>query len=220
MIRNLATGVSLKHSNKHAAGRPKDMEKRNMILYSASELFLRYGFGQTTMDAVARDAGVSKQTVYSHFANKDELFEACISRTCQEYQLNDITAMTIAQPAGLAEKLHAIATQFVALMHDPRVIAMYTVVIAESKNNPSMAERFYKAGPDIALTTVTDCLLEHNASDNEVDARELALAFFNLLKGDYHFRSILSLPYALDKAKQMQFVDKTCHKFMRFLQAK
>lgn len=210
----------MEQRNKHAAGRPKDMEKRNMILCSASELFLRQGFGQTTMDAVARYAGVSKQTVYSHFANKDELFEACISRTCQEYQLNDITAMTVAQPAGLAEKLHAIATQFVALMHDPRVIAMYTVVIAESKNNPSVAERFYKAGPNTALSTVTNCLLEHQASLNPVRARELALDFYNLLKGDYHFRSILNMPYTLSKAEQMQFVDKTCHKFMCLLPVK
>lgn len=210
----------MKQSNKHTAGRPKDMEKRNLILCSASELFLRQGFGQTSMDVVARDAGVSKQTVYSHFANKDELFEACITRTCHEYQLDNIDAMLVSQPAGLAEKLHAIATQFVALMHDPRVIAMYAVVIAESKKNPSVAKIFYKAGPEPAILMVSECLMQADNTLPSNKAHELAIDFYNLLKGAYHFRSILNMSYAMTKVEQRHFVDKTCHKFMRLLPTK
>lgn len=204
-------------SNKHAAGRPKDMEKREMILSGASDLFLELGFAQTSMDAVARVAAVSKQTVYSHFANKDELFEACILNTCQAYQLDSIDAIEVSAPEGLEEQLQIIATQFVALLHDPRVIAMYAVVIAESKNNPSVAKSFYKAGPDRALNTVMACLAKTYPDLDTRLLRELAVDFYNLLKADYHFRSILSMPFSLSAEEQGLFVTKVVHKFLSLL---
>ena len=51
------------------------------------ELFLTEGFERTSMDSIAQAAGVSKQTVYSHFANKDDLFRSCIAAKVAEYDL-------------------------------------------------------------------------------------------------------------------------------------
>ena len=69
-------------------GRPKSEEKHNLILHSASCLFIENGFANTSMDNVAKASGVSKQTVYSHFDNKDALFKAAITKKCQSYQLD------------------------------------------------------------------------------------------------------------------------------------
>ena len=52
------------------AGRPKSQEKQQQILTSAACLFLKQGFSNTSMDLIANEADVSKQTVYSHFKNK------------------------------------------------------------------------------------------------------------------------------------------------------
>ena len=46
-------------------GRPKDLAKRRAILDAAKILFLSKGYANTSMDAVATEAGVSKLTVYS-----------------------------------------------------------------------------------------------------------------------------------------------------------
>jgi len=54
--------------------RGKSDTKRQQILEAASEVFLANGFEGTRMDQVAEHSGVSKQTVYSHFGNKDDLF--------------------------------------------------------------------------------------------------------------------------------------------------
>ena len=54
-----------------ARGRPKDPAKRAAILDAAEKLFLSQGFTGTSMDAVAKEAGVSKLTVYSHFSDKE-----------------------------------------------------------------------------------------------------------------------------------------------------
>jgi AcrR family transcriptional regulator len=50
------------------------------IIRAAEELFKKSGFRGVTMEAVARDAAVSKVTLYSRFRNKDELFLAVCAR--------------------------------------------------------------------------------------------------------------------------------------------
>ncbi len=48
--------------------------KHKAILDAATEIFLRNGFLGTSMDEVALQSAVSKQTVYQHFASKEALF--------------------------------------------------------------------------------------------------------------------------------------------------
>lgn len=49
------------------------MEAKEKILGSAEELFIRYGIRSVTMDDVAREASMSKKTLYQYFDNKDGL---------------------------------------------------------------------------------------------------------------------------------------------------
>ncbi len=51
---------------------------------AAARLILEMGYGGASMDAIAAGAGVSKQTVYSHFGAKEALFEAIIEAKCDE----------------------------------------------------------------------------------------------------------------------------------------
>ena len=59
--------------------------KAESILAAAKRAFLAAGFAAVSMDAIAREAGVSKATVYAHFAGKEELFGAVIGRECERY---------------------------------------------------------------------------------------------------------------------------------------
>src|ERR1700757_1485043 len=57
--------------------------KKQSVLKAALRLFLEQGFGATSMDAIAREAGVSKATLYAHVKSKEELF-AAITASCAE----------------------------------------------------------------------------------------------------------------------------------------
>jgi TetR/AcrR family transcriptional regulator, mexJK operon transcriptional repressor len=72
-----------------SVGRPRDAEKREAILDTAWAMFLERGVQSTALDAVARQAGVSRVTLYSHFADKTALFETAVERefgTCKLLQ--------------------------------------------------------------------------------------------------------------------------------------
>ncbi|GAA4465911.1 hypothetical protein GCM10023093_18930 [Nemorincola caseinilytica] len=55
------------------------METLEKILTSAIELFSQYGFKSITMDDIARRAGISKKTLYQHFANKQEVVNESVA---------------------------------------------------------------------------------------------------------------------------------------------
>ncbi len=53
---------------------------RDAILDAAGTLLGRYGYHKTTMDDLAREAGVARRTLYLHFKSKDEIFLERIDR--------------------------------------------------------------------------------------------------------------------------------------------
>ncbi|MFI7125185.1 TetR/AcrR family transcriptional regulator [Nonomuraea sp. NPDC050153] len=67
------------------AGRPpqdpaRQLERAHRILDAAAELVLRWGYGKTTIDDVAKRAEVAKGTIYLHWKTRDELFAALLRR--------------------------------------------------------------------------------------------------------------------------------------------
>lgn len=58
---------------------------RDALLEAAAKRFGRYGPRKTTMEEVARSAGLSRATVYKHFPNKDALYRALLDRITDEF---------------------------------------------------------------------------------------------------------------------------------------
>ena len=190
--------------NNTKLGRPKSEEKRQRIMAAAENLILELGYSATTMDLVASQAQVSKQTVYSHFSSKESLFTAIIIRKCRQFQVGE-------PPQDLSSdvftNLYKIGLQIVRLLQREEVVAMYRVVIAEVSSNPQVAELFYNAGPHKSMQMIADYLLNQpQLALNREESYTWALVFLNMLKGDFHFRSILGLPYTLDEEAQHNLV--------------
>jgi AcrR family transcriptional regulator len=62
-------------------GVPVDpVERADRILDAAARLLLRYGHDRTTINDVAREAGVAKGSVYAHWRSRDRLFLALLRR--------------------------------------------------------------------------------------------------------------------------------------------
>ena len=63
----------------------RHLEKRERILAAARELFLRQGLRATSMEAIARGAGMAKPTLYAEFADKDAVFLAILEQLVADF---------------------------------------------------------------------------------------------------------------------------------------
>ncbi len=74
------------------------------ILDAARDVFIRYGFRKTSMEDLARAAGLSRQGLYLHFASKEALFEAMAIQSLDLFQAEARKALT-AEQAGIEDRL-------------------------------------------------------------------------------------------------------------------
>ena len=126
------------------SGRPKDNAKRGAIIAAAKNLFGRQAFELVTMEAVAAQAAVSKMTVYSHFRDKETLFETIVSTTADEM----IGALSAPECGNdLRQRLTALGLAFLGVILGSDVCAMAHTLPGTLRSNRALAVRFYAAGP-------------------------------------------------------------------------
>jgi AcrR family transcriptional regulator len=72
-------------------------QRRDAILVAAATVFRRYGYRRTSMEDIAKETGVSRPSLYSHFKNKDEVFR-CLSKQLHENALYESKRILEADP--------------------------------------------------------------------------------------------------------------------------
>src|SRR5262249_59338774 len=103
--------------------------KAESILAAAKRSFLAAGFGAVSMDTIAREAGVSKATVYAHFAGKEELFGAVIGRECGLYFAR-FSAGEL-NPNNVRASLTVLGRRFLELVLSPDALALHRIILGE-----------------------------------------------------------------------------------------
>src|SRR5436190_5139844 len=174
-------------------GRPKDMEKRAAILDAAMALFPARGYDGASVEAIAQAAGVSKLTVYSHFADKETLFGAAVTECCAQMLPHRLFVPGPVLP--VREALVGIGRAFLDLMMDERAISLHRVMVSQAGQDRRLAEIFFSAGPRAALQEMESFLLAANA-EGSLDVPAPARAaeqFFSMLKGVRHMRVLVGL---------------------------
>jgi TetR/AcrR family transcriptional regulator, mexJK operon transcriptional repressor len=184
------------------------------ILEAATALFLSQGYGATSMDGVARSAGVSKATLYAHFAGKDDLFAAVVEAECA--RLKAALAPSGAAGDDLPAALRRIAGAFVDRMFSADGLAMYRTVVAEAVRFPELGRSFYDSAPAEVLSRLA-AYLQGAASRGLLaleNPREAAEHFIGLLRGETYLRHLLGIarptPRELD-----HLVDTAVRVFLR-----
>jgi AcrR family transcriptional regulator len=97
------------------------VDKRMSIVLAASELFTEHGVSSTSIDAIARRAGVSKPTIYAYFHGKEAIFAAVVSETLPE-GLRSLKS----EPTGdVRADLYRYASQLMDLLADPEIHVLH-----------------------------------------------------------------------------------------------
>lgn len=191
-------------------GRPKSQEKSAAILTAASELFLDMGWQGTSMDDVAAKAEVSKQTVYTHFKSKEDLFRACVSSKISLYQLDAGHRGDV----NLEESLRLYGLRFLELFNDPQVIRMFRLLIAHCMDFPKLVQDFHDAGPRKAEAALAHILRTGDPVLFADNAEESACAFLSALKAPFIMELIMNLRQTITEEEMINHVELSIRRFL------
>ena len=161
----------------------RSARKRRAILEAATTLFLRTGYRGTSMDDIAALAGVSKQTVYKHFADKERLFSEIVVGMVEEVaQPIHAEVLRLQDSGDVDADLRGLARDLLGRVMQPRILQLRRLVIGEAARFPELGRTFYEQGPGrtiAALATVFERLAERGLL--QPGDAQLAAAHFNWL---------------------------------------
>jgi AcrR family transcriptional regulator len=198
-------------------GRPSRQESAQLsdrILDVATALFLSDGFGATSIEAVARHAGISKRTFYHRFTGKEMLFEAVVRRLIERWTPPFDTALL--EGADLADGLRRAAEHMLKVALTPEALALHRMVIAEARRFPKLAHVLHELGAAAGIERVARHL-EARIARGEMGAvdAQFAAEQFILMVVTGPQRRALGLGTPLSSAALREWIDDTVELFLR-----
>ncbi len=131
------------------------LQSAGVIRDAATALFLKNGYLGTSMDEIAAAAGVSKQTVYTHFADKERLFtELVLGNTEVVEEFGQTITHLLVETDDLANSLRELARRYLNSVIKPQVLLLRRLVIGEAERFPELARIYYERVPERVLAAL------------------------------------------------------------------
>ena len=132
-------------------GKPDQIVRRgrkfDQVLDGARRVFLREGFERASVDGIAREAGVSKATIYAYFPDKELMFLEVARAECQR-QSREVEAMEVGD-MPVARALTIVAERIVAFQLSDFGQRMFRIVVGEGARFPGLGRQFHDFGPGL-----------------------------------------------------------------------
>ena len=167
--------------------------KFEQALQGARTVFLRDGFEGASVDDIAREAGVSKATLYSYFPDKRLMFMEVARVECLRQAE---AALHLIDPAAApAAVLAAAARHIIAFMVSDFGQRIFRICVAEADRFPALGAEFYKSGPMLVREKL-GAYLRLAAARGEYDVVDFDLAadqFTELCRAGIHARLVFGI---------------------------
>lgn len=180
------------------------------VLEAALEVFGETGY-RGSIDAVAKRAGVARQTIYNNFENKDALFLAAVERA-----VGELFSILDDEEGDWYLRLVRFSLQFRERVLSPEAINLHRVLVSEVPRFPALADAFYQRV--VLMKRQRLARLLENAIQKgclrEEDPLEMADFFLDLLVASDH-RALLFGAVKLDLALEEKKVHRAIELFER-----
>lgn len=155
MILSMILPRSIGTTLSKAMSRSLEQKKNRIILGAAAEMFLEHGYAATSIEAIAKTAGVSKVTIYSHFRCKRGLFRETVQYECEklrtELQWDQVSR-------SLRDELISFGKAMNEFFGRSELVRLERIVVAEIEENPELGYAFLDAGPNQVLLELVKLL--------------------------------------------------------------
>lgn len=188
--------------NKIKRNRPLNQAKREAIIKAAIEEFYIKGYEGSSMDTVAKEANVSKATVYNHFKNKEELFLALSQILIERFEKS--FQYTYCKQKDIKEQLYDIAKKdmdFLSLEENLKLIKIITIVMIQ-KNQIGL--KLLNDSTDY-YNVMTIKWFEDAKNDNKLNfdcASFVAKQFIGMLKSFAFLPQLYGAPFLNEEEKE------------------
>ncbi len=167
--------------------------KFDQVLLGARKVFLRDGFDGASVDDIAREAGVSKATLYSYFPDKRLLFVEVARGECVRQAEEGAATINMDRPArAVLTDAGRLIAEFILSDFG---ISAFRLCVAESDRFPEVGRDFYFSGPCVVRDKIM-AYLQLAISRGELMIDDVALAaeqFRELCKADLHDRAVFGV---------------------------
>jgi AcrR family transcriptional regulator len=175
---------------------------RGAILEAARQRFVRFGPRKTTMDEVARAAGCSRTTLYSHFRNMEDVYGSLLEQDAEAF-IRDASA-AVERAAGAGAKIRAMVEITRATYARNDVLRM--ALTGDAEMSLEGAAHVYTQGQESRIIALLRRILEDGVSEGslrDIDPERVAYLMFHLGTtlverevsgaGDYDFDEIMAV---------------------------
>ena len=161
-----------------------DNTKVRDVLQAARSLFLAGAYDAVSTDAIAKEAGISKATLYSHFVSKEMLFAVMIREECRS--IRERLPEPDLRGADIGTILTRIARTHTAILSTTDALSFYRSVIAQTPRFPELGRIFFEAGPCTLLRRIAAALRDAVAAGelSVPDIERAAAQFMALINGN------------------------------------
>jgi AcrR family transcriptional regulator len=121
--------------------------KFDQVLDGARKIFLRDGFERAAVDDIAREAGVSKATIYAYFPDKQLMFLEVARAECLRQTEAAEAAIDPSLPVRAA--LTIAAERIAEFQMSDYGQRMFRIVVGEGERFPGLAQQFHETGPGL-----------------------------------------------------------------------
>jgi len=116
---------------------------QDRILHAARRLFFEHGFGQVSTDVLAREAAVSKATIYRHFENMADILR-CVTEA-EALRFREITTPKTETIADLQTALIQYGTKLLTFLNEAETLEFARLMHEGARENPDIGETFFNA---------------------------------------------------------------------------
>src|SRR5919109_2144979 len=129
-------------------GRARRLGSGDAILNAAAGLFLEKGYQATSMDEIAAEAKVSKQTIYTHFAGKEDLFaDLVLANAGRVEEFVGLIGPALDGVESLEVRLRRLARTYLGFISRPDSLRLRRLIIGEATRFPDLAREYYDRVP-------------------------------------------------------------------------
>jgi TetR/AcrR family transcriptional regulator, mexJK operon transcriptional repressor len=176
------------NSDARGSGRPPARQaaaRLERILSAAAQMFLQEGFDRASVASIASLAGASKETLYSRFSTKEQLFEAVISRKT-EILLRKFSQVLVPREP-IQKVLEGYGVNLLDFMLLPEMQRLNRTLIAAAPQFPDLAGEFWRLCPEREQEQLAEYLDTQISTGVLVpfDTRKVAELFFSLCLGQF-----------------------------------